>query len=377
MKISALVAEFNPLHQGHKYIIDSMHSLSDAVIAIMSGNFVQRGECALYEKHDRANAAISCGVDLVLELPAVYSLSSAEGFAKGAVEILERTEVVDSLHFGSECGDIKLLSACADVLNSENEKFQSVLGEKLSEGLSFPAARQAALKSIIGNAAVTDMPNNILAVEYIRVLKKLSSKISPITIKRVGCGYNDTDTNSQFPSASGIREKLRNGESIKEYMLYNYESSPTFMNRFDVMVSARLKAVSKEELCLIPDCNEEIAVRLKDASIYNTFEEIIEAASCRCYTQSRLRRILCNMIIGNHFKTLPAPTYIRPLAFNKMGSNILKKMKTCATLPIASRGAMLKEDSLFSLERRATDIYNLAHNIKGGREFSDCAKIFE
>ncbi len=375
MKISALIAEFNPLHAGHKLLIDTIKQENDAVIAVMSGNFVQRGECAIFEKYDRARAAIANGVDLVIELPVLYCLSSAEGFARGGVEILEKCGVVNSLYFGSECGDISVLTKCAEVLNDENGEFSSLLNEKLSEGMSFPKARQLAAEAVIKEASVLNEPNNILAVEYIKAIKNLGSKIIPYTIKRLGGGYNDTDIKTSVPSASAIRARLKVGKDANEYMLYNYEASPTFMKDFDIITASRLKAIGKEELMLLPDCNEEIASRLKDASFKNTFAEIVEEASCRRYTQSRIRRILCNMIIGNHFKEYISPTYIRPIAFNKKGSELLRLMKESSSLPIASRGAVLKNDIIFKSECKATDVYNLVHNIEGGGEFSAVAEM--
>ncbi len=369
MKTSAFIAELNPFHRGHKLLVDTMRAHSDGVIAIMSGNFVQRGECAVFEKEERAIAAVKNGVDLVLELPAVYALSSAEGFAKGAVGILSATGIIDSLWFGSECGDSEKLSRCADILNEETPSFKEALSQKLREGLSFPSARQAALKKVCPDAGALSMPNNILAVEYIRELKRLNSNITPFTIKRAGAGYNDTTTDTPTPSASGIRSLLEKGSAAKEYMLYNYESTPVFMNQFDTIAASRLKAISEKELLLLPDCNDEIASRLKGASRFNKFNEIVSFTSSKNYTQSRIRRILCNMIVGNHFKELPTPTYIRPLAFNDRGSEILKEMKSTALLPIAARGALLKNDEIFNLECRSTDVYNLVCGKEGGTEY--------
>lgn len=368
MKIGALVAEFNPIHAGHKILIDKIREENDAVIATMSGNFVQRGECAIFEKGERAKAAIGCGVDLVLELPSVFALSSAEGFAKGSIGTLSACGCVDSLYFGSECGDIEKISRCADALNLESAEFSKTLSEKLAEGMNFPAARQAALQSVIPEGEILDMPNNILGVEYVRELKRLHSSIIPHTIKRVGAGYNDFETAEEIPSASSIRNLIKNDEDANKLMLGEF-SVPVFMKDFDIIVASRLKAISKEELMLIPDCNEEIATRLKSACTYNTFEEIVENASCKSYTQSRIRRILCNMVIGNNFSLFPTPSYIRPLAFSDKGSEILRKMKSTASLPVAARGAVLKDDFIFHLECRATDIYNLARGIEGGKEF--------
>lgn len=370
MKISALVAEFNPFHHGHKLIIDKMKQKSDAVIVIMSGNFVQRGECALFEKSERALSALKNGADLVLELPAVYALSSAEGFATGALKILDSCNICDSLWFGSECGDISSLESLGVILNDESTRFSQLLNEKLAQGASFPVARSYALSKLTDKAPLLDMPNNILGVEYIRAIKKYDLKIEPITIKRIGSGYNDLKIKENIPSASLIRTMLEKGEDAGKYMAYSYKSKPIFMKDFDSFFSLRLKTAQKEELCFVPDCNEEIASRLKEASLYNSFDEILSASACKRYTQSRIRRILCNLIINNKFKELPSPTYIRPLAFNKTGSDILRKMKSTASLLIASRGALLKDDDIFRLECRATDVYNLARGIKGGAEFS-------
>ena len=376
MKTGALVAEFNPIHRGHKLLIDKIKEENDGVVAIMSGNFVQRGECAIFEKGERAEAAVKCGVDLVLELPAVYSLSSAEGFARGAVRTLAACNIIDSLYFGSECGDIEKLTLCAEILNEESEAFGEILTEKLSEGMSFPAARDGALLSVAPECNVLDMPNNILGVEYLRVLKSLKSNIAAHTIKRVGAGYNDTTTDEKVPSASAIRKLIENGESLKGYMLFDYKSTPRFMKDFDIIIASRLKTISREELCNLPDCNEELASRLKSASHFNTFSDILENASCRRYTQSRIRRVLCNMIVGNDFKSLPSPSYIRPLAFNEKGSEILRKMKSTASLPLAARGAVLKNDEIFNLECRCTDIYNLVGGISGGKEYDYVVRTF-
>jgi len=369
MKISALIAEFNPFHAGHKLLIDNMRQESDAVVAIMSGNFVQRGECSIYNKAERACAALKNGVDLVLELPAVFALSSAEGFARGGVKILDACNVIDTLWFGSECGDIDALTSLADILNEESPSFCKALDEKLSRGASFPAARTYALSKMGSDASLLERPNNILAVEYIRALKAIRSDIKPVTIKRMGAGYNEKSCEKEIPSASFVRSLIEKGKDADKYMLYKYESSPLFMKNFDLFIALRLKTASAEELCLIPDCNEELAVRLKKASQLNTFDEIVSAVSTRRYTQSRIRRILCNLLINNCFKAVSEPTYIRPLAFNETGSKALKEMKKTASLPIRTRGGAIKDDDIFLLECRSTDVYNLAHGIEGGEEF--------
>ncbi len=367
MKISAVIAEFNPLHQGHKHLINTMRKENDAVVAIMSGNFVQRGECSVYDKTERTRAALNSGVDLVLELPCVYALSSAEGFAKGAVETLSATGITNSLYFGSECGDIDALTSVAKDLNNESSVFKTVLDHNLREGKSYPAARLCALKETNPNADILSSPNNTLAVEYIRVLDKINSGISPCTLKRIGGGYNDSDINKEIASATAVRTLLESGKDASDYT--PCKGKAVFMSDFDMIVSARVKSASKEELCSVPDCNEDIAARILKAASHNTFSEIVSAASCKSYTQSRIRRILCNLIIGNRFSTLPVPSYIRPLGFNKTGGIILSKMKSTASLPVVARGALIKDNPIFTLECKATDIYNLARGITGGEEF--------
>ena len=162
MKISALIAEFNPFHRGHRLLVDSMKKQSDAVIAVMSGNFVQRGECAVFEKGERAKAAIANGVDLVLELPSVYALSSAEGFAKGGIKTIAACNIADELHFGSECGDIEKLSLCADILNEETPLFKSILAEKLKEGLSLTLLHVSRLSKKLFPRALSSPPPTTL-----------------------------------------------------------------------------------------------------------------------------------------------------------------------------------------------------------------------
>lgn len=369
MKIGALIAEFNPFHAGHKLLIDNMRKENDSVIAIMSGNFVQRGQCSIFDKASRASAALSGGVDLVLELPAVFALSSAEGFARGGVKTLDMCGCVSTLWFGSECGDIDALYTLANILNEESPAFRAFLDEKLSAGASFPAARTYALEKVGVDGALLESPNNILGVEYIRALSSLGSKIKPVTIKRLGAGYNEISCSGGIPSASFVRSLLEKGSDADNYMLYKYDSAPLFMKDFNSFVALRLKTTTPQELCLIPDCNEELASRFLKASHLNSFEEIVSSVSCRRYTQSRIRRILCNLLINNKFKALPDPTYIRPLAFNERGSEILRIMKGTASLPIIARGAQLKDDAIFSLECRSSDVYNLARKIKGGEEF--------
>ena len=368
MKIGAVIAEFNPFHTGHGYLIEKIRTECDGVIAVMSGNFVQRGECAIYDKKERTRMALQNGVDLILELPCVYALSSAEGFSYGAVSTLNGTGIIDELWFGSECGDTEALKGIAQILNNETPNFKNSLDKYLREGQSYPTARINALKEISPEADILNSPNNILAVEYIRSIEKLSSSIVPCTVKRVGGGYNDESTESEIISASAIRKLVKEKCDTSSYTT-DTDCKPLFMSDFDMLISARVKTASREELLSIPDCNDEIASRIMSASKHNTFSQILDAVSCKSYTQSRIRRILCNLLIGNRFTSLPVPDYIRVLGFNETGSVLLNKMKSTASLPVIARGALLKDNPLFNLECRATDIYNLIKGTEGAEEF--------
>lgn len=373
MKIGSIIAEFNPLHEGHKLLIDAARRKNDFIVAVMSGNFVQRGECAIFEKSERARAAIENGVDLVLELPILYALSSAEGFARGAVSILDKTGCIDELWFGSECGSMEKIEEVAELLCNETEGFKSRISDYLKEGESFPKARMMALSKESENACILENPNNILAVEYVRALKRINSSIKPVTIKREGSGYNEKEITQKIPSATAIRRKIKSGEGIE--LLYPYKSKPLFMSDFNLIAAARLKTISTESLLNIPDCNEEIASRLKEASRFNTIEEIIENAVCRRYTESRIRRIICNMIIENNFKVFTPPTYIRPIAFNNKGAEVLKKIKSTSDLFVSDRGAQLKDDGIFKLECRGSDACALLRGEVSGNEFNSVSLL--
>lgn len=355
MIISAVIAEFNPFHDGHRYILGEMKKQSDATVAIMSTHFVQRGDCAIYPKARRVAAALAGGADLVLDLPCVYALSSARHFAEGAVRTLNACGCIDMLFFGSECGSISALTSLAQAELFQSKAYDIAVLQNLKEGVSYARARAAALGK---DGELLSSPNNILATEYIRALIKTKSAIAPVTVKRRGGGYNNTDTGILLPSAAGIRNELKRTGA----------PNCTFIDAFDLIVAARLKTAALEELSAVPDCNRELAVRIKKAAHKNTFAEICAESSCKRYPQSRIRRIILNFALGNHFKSPPAPQYIRPCGFNEVGRHILAEMKSCASLPVAARGAELKGFDIFELECRAADIYSLVRNEEGNSE---------
>ena len=183
MKISAVIAEYNPFHYGHKYQLENMKQASDAIAVIMSGPFVQRGEAAITDKWTRAEAALLNGADAVFELPVIYALNTAQSFAFGAVDVLNRTNIIDELWFGSECGQLDKLSAAADILENEPKEVSKKIKKLTAGGMLFPKARETAVRGFVPDGGILSMPNNILAVEYIRALMRKNSKIKPITLK--------------------------------------------------------------------------------------------------------------------------------------------------------------------------------------------------
>ena len=220
MNITGIITEYNPFHNGHKFHLEEAKKQTncDGVICIMSGNFVQRGGPAIVDKWQRTEMALNNGVDLIIELPTFYAVSSAEFFAKGAVSILNSLGVVDNIFFGSECGDSKKLLEIAKVLVSEDSDFQNLLKRNLSLGLTFAKSREKSLIEYLNDEDINNIvtsSNNILGIEYIKAILKLGSSINPVTLRREGSNYNDKEISTSFSSATSIREVLKSSSPIE------------------------------------------------------------------------------------------------------------------------------------------------------------------
>ena len=215
-RVLGIVAEYNPFHNGHLYHLEQSKKItsSNYTVAVMGGNFTQRGSTSLIDKWSKAQTAIQCGIDLVIELPVLYSISSAENFAEGAVKILDSLKVVDYISFGAETEDLEILNKLADVLLKEPKGYKTLLSHELKKGLSFPKARENALMMYLGDirkyANVLSSPNNILAIEYLKALKKLNSTIQPVSIARYEAGYNDLSFTGNIASSTAIRNMIKN-----------------------------------------------------------------------------------------------------------------------------------------------------------------------
>ncbi|MEA4827694.1 MAG: nucleotidyltransferase [Clostridium sp.] len=360
MNITGLITEYNPLHKGHIYHIQSSKEITncDGVVCVMSGNFVQRGNPSIIDKWSRAKVALECGIDLVIELPLIYSLSSAEFFAFGAISLLDSLGIVNNICFGSESGNIEEIMKISEILNREPDEFKHLLKYYLDQGLSYPICRHNALNQILEDDVdinnILKFSNNILAIEYCKSLLKLKSSITPFTIKRLGSSYNDNNLTSIFTSATSIRSYLKdtnNIEQLKKFMpLQSFNMiSKNFKNEsltFENSIFQYIKykaCTSINTLSNISDASEGLHNKIYKSLIScNSYEELITRIKSKRYSQTRINRILCQYFIGldqlgssqmNQLRKSKAP-YARVLGFNETGIKILKQMKDTSSIPV-------------------------------------------
>ena len=380
MKILGIVAEYNPFHNGHKYHLEkSIETVNpDYTIAVMSGNFVQRGEPALINKFIRANMTIDRGIDLVVELPTYFATSSAETFAFGAISLLNECNVTH-LSFGSESGDMDELSKVADLLTNESDNFKDFLANNLAKGISFPKARSLSLKAFIPSLSnsILEMPNNCLGIEYLKALKKTNSKIEPITITRYATDYNSLETKHNICSASAIREMLKNN-SFSNTVLppscfdslikgFNKGLGPVFLENFNNILIYKIRSMSLEELSNIHEVSEGLENRIKDAANnHNDINEIIEAVKSKRYTLTRIKRIMINILLDIKKHGELHPQYIRVLACSKKAKKeLLGHIANNSSIPVITslnrfmQNATEKQLDMINKDILATDIYSL------------------
>lgn len=397
MKTAGIIAEYNPLHRGHTRLLEETRRLlgpDTALVCVMSGNFVQRGDFALLRKHARAAAAVQSGADLVLELPLPWAVGSAERFAQGAVRTLAASGLVTHLAFGSECGDAAALERLAAALLSE--EFPPLLKQELLKGDSFAAARQRAASALLSpeDAALLERPNNILGVEYCKELLRLNGSIRPLTVKRAGAAHDAPGTASPLPSASAIRALLRAGEREKafSYMApamaaaYREEAragrAPVFRETCERALLARLRSMDRGDFAALDQGREGLGNRLYQASrTAASLEELLALAKTKRYPHARLRRMVLWAWLGLCPAGFPeAVPYLRPLAASETGRALLARMRKTAAVPILTRPAGVRRlgpdaRALFSLEVRAADLYTLAYPdlaaARGGEEWRE------
>ncbi len=364
MPTGALICEYNPFHNGHKYMLSKMRDDGcDAIIAVMSGSFTQRGDVALSSKFSRTKEALRNGADSVIELPCVWAVSSAERFARGGCDIIKAAGCVDRVYFGSECGDVQMLKAAADATRDKkvNEKLQSLM----TQGEYYPKALQKAVEDVFGRelADVLSSPNNTLGIEYIKALT--DSDIELRTIKRTGVDHDSTHTTDTIASASKIRDMIKNNEEFSPFVPEGFEEeNPAFFEYGERALLYKLRELEIEDIKEIPDVSEGLENRiLSAAKAHNSIEKILHEIKTKRYTHSRLRRILTCALLGiNKEHYAQGVPYIRILGFNSHAEQLLKEIHSKASLPLVLNVAKdiekLSEEAakILSIDIKATDL---------------------
>ena len=366
LSVFGVICEYNPFHNGHKYLLEQIKSDNNSVIAVMSGSFTQRGDVAIADKFSRAETAVKYGADLVLELPTVYACAPAETFARGAVQVLRGTGVLDSLCFGSETDDTELLKAAADIF--EDERFKTELKANMESGDYYPKAVEKAAETIHSQklAKLLSTPNNILAVEYLRARR--GTDIGFKAVKRVGTNHDSNEVSGEYTSASNIRSIIKQGGSFSSFTPDYEITNPADFKNLERTVLYRMRTMNKDEIAALPDVKEGLENRIYDAvQTSGSLDELLDSVKTKRYTMSRLRRILVYALLGitADLPQTDAP-YIRVLAFNKKGAELMSHIKKRSSLPLitnVSDGYNSLDDNakrIFDIDIRATDIFNLA-----------------
>ncbi len=385
MRVAGIIVEYNPFHKGHEYHIAETRRVTgaDFVVAIMSGNFTQRGIPACLDKFTRAECALACGADVVLELPFCYATGSAEYFAEGAVAILEKLGYVDSLCFGTEQDvPMSLYRETAAFLCEEPQDYKTALQEGLRNGLTFPQARVSAARPFLSDDALSllDTPNALLGLEYCKALYRKNSSIQPIAILRKGAGYHDSNIISEgFSSATALRTLLTPGDSFPDAFLaaipeaaagllsgkpYTPVFGEDFLSLYRYAITQKADSLSG-----FADVSVELAGRLKKRFSACDYEAFLDHIKTKQYTRTRVERCLLHILFDLKKETLEAfrdneVCYARILGFKESATPLLKALKKTASLPLLTKLAQKTkrcnalENELLAYDIAATDLYN-------------------
>ena len=385
MNITGIITEYNPFHNGHMHHLQECkkNTKCDGVICIMSGNFMQRGGPAIIDKWKRAQMAIENGVDLVIELPTYYAVSSAEFFAYGSVSILNSLEIVNNLFFGSECGDIKSLTKIAQTLVEEPWEFKEILKRNINSGLTFAKARELALIEFTNDKYIENIissSNNILGIEYIKAILKLNSPIVPFTLKREGSSYNDKSLSTSFSSATSIREALKNKNDItfikdampeKSFNILRELKNSNYPFAFEESMFQYIKYLITTD-CInfnnLSEIKEGIDKKIsKEIENSTSLDDLILNIKSKRYTYTKIARILTQIYIGFYKEdyskmNLEKYHYVRVLAFNKKGQEILSLIKKKSSIPLITKLPKNTENPLLKLDIAATKAYSILNS---------------
>lgn len=384
MKIAGIIAEYNPFHLGHAHHIEETRRILGAdctIVCVMSGDFVQRGEPAVFSKYARAEAAVRCGADLVVELPLPWCMSTAERFANGAVSLLGGLGVVDHISFGSESGDAaKLLeiSACLD-----SAQYSAQLRRYLDEGLPFAVCRQKAVEDLLGAqyGTVLSSPNDNLAVEYLRAVRAGGYAMEPLAVRRIGAGH-DAMTGGGVRSGSQLRQMFANREDTAPYLpqaayqVFQAEieqgRGPVTLSSLEPLILSRLRMLEERDFSVLPDAGEGLEHKLCSAcGEQPSLTAIYDSVKSKRYSHARIRRMTMSAALGVRKEHLfERPPYARILAFNDNGAEILHMAKARSSLPILSKPTAVKllntsANEVFALTAKAHDLYVLAYQNAG------------
>ncbi len=371
MSVVGIIAEFNPLHNGHKKLIDFAKQNGDTVVCAISGNFVQRGDVALISKQKRAEAALVSGADIVAEMPVLWSMSTAQNFALCGVWQLYNLGC-DTILFGSECGDIDKLIKTADILLSD--KFSFLVTEKIKSGITFAAARQEAAAELGADADILSKPNNNLGIEYIIAARNLRLPLEFKTLSRIGEDHDSMLDASNFVSSSFIRGKILDGDIAYgerfiplELRGKITEDNVADIRRIDRAALAVLRLKSQKDFENLPDLSEGIENKLYfSVRVANGLDELYNMIKSKRYTLARCRRLVLSAVLGFDKKFfMTTPPYVRVLGFSNRGEEHIKS--AVSTVPVIMRVSDIKNldrDALeiFETECRATDLYALCFN---------------
>lgn len=385
--VLGIIAEYNPMHNGHVYQIQKAKEIANAefVVVVMGGNFQERGNTALVDKWQRTVMALQNGVDMVIELPTVYGISSAENFAYGAVRILKEPGFVTHISFGMECDEISNLNNIAQILYEEPKEYKSLLKAELKSGLSYPLARQNALCKYTHNTSFSKTlqgSNNILAIEYLKAIKQTKFNVIPIGIKREKVYYNSNKIVDNYASSSAIRTLLFNNriEEISKVMpssafsilMHNIRIGTYNLDirNFSRLITYKLRSSSTQEIKNLPDVSEGLENAIKKASSEtNDIYELIEKVKSKRYTQTRLQRILLYSLLDISKSDIEmskkATPYVRVLGVKnsskKLLSQITSKNVITSVKDFENRNANQSLKKMLEIDKRATDIYTIGY----------------